>query len=114
MKSIKDNEAYETMTHKEHILKIPDTYIGSVEPSILENLWICDDNNNFVQKDIKVSVGFMNACIGEIIANSVDQCTRTREYIKKDKTVHLTKLLKLILIEKQDILAYIMMEMVFL
>jgi len=93
MISVNDNEKYQTMTHKEHILKVPDTYIGSIEPSILENIWICNDK--FIQKDIKVSVGFMNACIGEIIANSIDQCTRTRDYIKKDKTVQLTKIIKI-------------------
>lgn len=90
---IKDNETYSAMEHKQHILEVPDTYIGSIEPTILENVWVCNSNDIFINKDIEISPGFYNI-FNEILTNSADQCTRTREYSKKDKTVQITTSIK--------------------
>ena len=81
------------MDHKQHILERPDTYIGSVEPCQLEDVWVCDEKDKFINKNIDVSIGFYNV-FNEVLTNSADQCPRTREYFKKDKTVQVTKTIK--------------------
>lgn len=100
---VKDNEQYDSMELKEHILNRPDTYIGEVEPSIIENSWTCNSDNVFVNKDIEVSMGFYNI-FNEILTNSADQCPRTREYAKKDKTVQITTTIKVTLDEETGII----------
>jgi DNA topoisomerase-2 len=101
---IKDNESYQSMEHKEHILNVPDTYIGSVEPSSIEDVWVCNSDDIFVQKDIEVSPGFYNI-FNEILTNSSDQCLRTREYIKKDNTVQITTAIKITIDEETGIIS---------
>ena len=101
---IKDNEKYQSMEPKEHILALPDTYIGGIEPSIIENTWVCDSNNEFVNKDVKVSLGFHNI-FNEVLTNASDQCLRTREYEKKDKTVQITKTIKVTIDKETGILS---------
>ena len=91
---IKDNETYNAMEHKEHILNVPDTYIGSVEPTVIENVWVCNPDGKFVNKDIEASPGFYNI-FNEILNNAADQCPRTREYAKEDKTVQITTVIKI-------------------
>jgi len=93
MSEIKDNETYDAMEHKDHILQVPDTYIGSIEPAVLEDIWVCE-NEKFTQKHITISPGFYNI-FNEIVTNSLDQCPRTREYKKSDNTVQLTTSIKI-------------------
>ena len=101
---IKDNEKYQAMNPKEHMLALPDTYIGGIEPSVIENTWICNSENEFINRDIKVSQGFHNI-VNEILTNSADQCLRTREYEKKDKTVQITKVIKVNLNKETGIIS---------
>jgi len=100
---VKDNEQYDSMEHKEHILNVPDTYIGSVEPSVVENVWVCNSENVFINKDIEISTGFFNIC-NEILTNAADQCPRTREYANKDKTVQTTTTIKVTLNEETNVI----------
>ena len=100
---VKDNEQYDTMEHKEHILNLPDTYIGGIEPAVCENVWTCNSENDFINKDIEVSMGFYNI-FNEILTNSADQCPRTREYAKKDKTVQITTTIKVTVDEETGII----------
>lgn len=85
-------EEYDVMDHKEHVLKKPSTYIGSIELGTFEDTWICEDNK-FVKKDIKITPGFYNI-FNEILTNASDQCLRTRDFLKKNKTVNITKTIK--------------------
>jgi DNA topoisomerase-2 len=101
---IKDNETYQSMEHKEHILNVPDTYIGSVEPTSIEDVWVCNSDDVFVQKDIEISPGLYNI-FNEILTNSSDQCLRTREYAKKDKTVQITTVIKITIDEETGIIS---------
>ena len=101
---IKDNETYQSMEHKEHILNVPDTYIGSVEPTSIEDVWVCNSEDIFVQKDVEISPGFYNI-FNEILTNSSDQCLRTREYSKKDKTVQITTVIKITIDEETGIIS---------
>lgn len=92
----KDSETYGKKEPKEHILDLPDTYIGSIEPSLLEGAWIAHkegDNLCFVQKDIMITMGLYKI-FDEVLVNAADNITRTREAKKKDDTVKITKTLK--------------------
>jgi DNA topoisomerase-2 len=101
---IKDNEKYQAMNPKEHMLALPDTYIGGIEPSVIENTWICNSENEFINRDIKVSQGFHNI-VNEILTNSADQCLRTRHYENKDKTVQITRVVKVTLDKETGIIS---------
>jgi DNA gyrase/topoisomerase IV subunit B len=101
---IKDNETYQAMEPKEHILALPDTYIGGIEPSTIESIWVCNSENEFVNKDIKVSLGFHNI-FNEVLTNASDQCLRTREYEKKDKTVQTTKTIKITINKESGVIS---------
>lgn len=94
-----DSKKYQAKELREHILELPDTYIGSTEPSPLEAAWIateCDDEKikyAFVQKDIQATMGLYKI-FDEILTNSSDNVIRTRMAVKTDKTVQLTKTIK--------------------
>ena len=68
-------------THVEHVLKIPDTYIGSTELT-QEDLWVFKEEQN---KMVKESLTF---CPGEykifdeILVNALDQYVRINQKIK--------------------------------
>jgi DNA topoisomerase-2 len=86
------SEQYDVMDHKEHVLKKPSTYIGSVEQNTYET-WLFD-NDTFVKKEVKFSKGFENV-LNETLTNASDQVFRTREHLKKDESVIITKNIKL-------------------
>lgn len=68
--------------HREHILDLPDTYIGSIRPVQLEDVWTCtwnaDDAEPIFRSDVvEVCMGFYKIC-DEILVNALDQVVRTR------------------------------------
>lgn len=71
-------EEYQKLTPKEHILKRPDTYIGSVE-FMEQKLWVqfinqvcpSPDSEKFVEKDIKFVPGLFKI-FDEILVNAAD------------------------------------------
>lgn len=79
-KSIEDT--YKKKTQLEHIIDIPDTYIGSIEKS--ENdMWIYDDNN-IVKKTIEYTPGLFKI-FDEIIVNAIDHWVRLKNQNDSDK-----------------------------
>ncbi|CAK64327.1 unnamed protein product (macronuclear) [Paramecium tetraurelia] len=79
-------EQYKKMTHIEHILQRPDTYIGSIQRTS-EQMWIIQ-NGKMIQKEIEYVPGFFKI-FDEILVNAADNLQRdTRQhkqsYIKVD------------------------------
>ena len=68
-------ETYQKKTQKEHILDLPDTYIGSIEPKT-EKLWIWDDNTNTIIKKEITWIPGLYKIFDEIIVNALDHCVR--------------------------------------
>ncbi|KAH8101531.1 type II DNA topoisomerase [Cristinia sonorae] len=65
------SETYQKLTQLEHILKRPDSYIGSVE-SITAPMWVWDsDNKRMVLREIKYVPGFFKI-VDEILVNAAD------------------------------------------
>ncbi|THH09412.1 hypothetical protein EW145_g2021 [Phellinidium pouzarii] len=65
------SEQYQQLSPVEHILKRPDSYIGSVE-TITQTMWAYDsENNRMVYRDIRYVPGFYKI-VDEILVNAAD------------------------------------------
>jgi DNA topoisomerase-2 len=74
----KEEEQYKMMQHHEHILQLPDTYIGSIKGDMRE-MWVYDDEQNMiVKKDIMYIAGLFKI-FDEIIVNARDQTVRCND-----------------------------------
>lgn len=67
-------DKYQKKTQLEHILDIPDTYIGSIE-KIESKLYVLNDNNKIVKKNITYIPG-LERIYEEILLNAFDQTVR--------------------------------------
>jgi DNA topoisomerase-2 len=70
-------KAYKKQTHREHILSLPDTYIGSVETAE-EEVWLADATGTFQRERIQVNPGFFKL-IDELLVNAHDHVIRLRQ-----------------------------------
>ena len=67
---------YQRKTHREHILSLPDTYIGSIETAT-EEVFV-RDGDNFKSATIPVNPGFYKL-VDELLVNAHDQVIRLRQ-----------------------------------
>lgn len=68
---------YKKMSQVEHVLNLPDTYIGSVERAEIE-LWLVDKETGKLQKKmVKIVPGFYKI-FDEILVNAYDQYVRLK------------------------------------
>jgi len=80
-------QTYQKLTQREHVLKRPDTYVGSVKP-IITDMWVLEnprDLNNIkiVKKSVKYTPAFIKI-FDEILTNASDHYWRTKS-VKKIK-----------------------------
>ena len=68
-------EIYKKKTQYEHIIDVPDTYIGSVEKLELKKVWVFEDK--MIKKDIEITPGFYKI-FDEILVNAIDHYTRKK------------------------------------
>ena len=65
-------ESIQKLTHIEHILKRPDSYVGPVEIGN-ENYWVLDEENKkFEKKNLKYSPALLKI-FDEILVNAIDR-----------------------------------------
>ena len=69
--------AYQRKTHREHILSLPDTYIGSIE-NTSEEVFLHDADGKFKPYTITVNPGFYKL-IDELLVNAHDHAIRLRQ-----------------------------------
>ena len=81
-----EQHKYQRMEHKEHIYKLPDTYIGSIEFHS-EEIFIKTDSDNFEKKKINYVPGFYKI-FDEILVNSLDH--RQRDISVKNIKVNIS------------------------
>ena len=67
---------YQRKTHREHILSLPDTYIGSIETAN-EEVFV-RDGDNFKAATIPINPGFYKL-VDELLVNAHDQVIRLRQ-----------------------------------
>jgi DNA topoisomerase-2 len=65
---------YQRLSQLEHVLKRPDTYIGSVELTE-SNMWICDDSGQMKYKTVSIVPGLYKI-FDEILVNAADNKIR--------------------------------------
>ncbi|WWD03111.1 hypothetical protein V865_001158 [Kwoniella europaea PYCC6329] len=65
------SEVYQKLSQREHVLKRPDTYIGSVE-AISQKMWVFDEESKgMIYRDITFVPGFLKI-FDEILVNAAD------------------------------------------
>ena len=79
-------KAYKKQTHREHILSIPDTYIGSVETAE-EEVWLLE-NDIFQPTKVLVNPGFYKL-IDELVVNAHDHVVRLRQRNSENPVKHI-------------------------
>jgi DNA topoisomerase-2 len=76
--------SYERLTHVEHILKRPDTYVGSLAPES-SSYWI-RDGDNFKLSELSVSPGLVKI-FDEVLVNAIDQYSMHPKKVNKIEVV---------------------------
>jgi DNA topoisomerase-2 len=77
---------YQMKGELEHIIDIPDTFIGSVE-EVEALMWVADGPDKIVQRNITYIPGFYNLC-NEGFVNSSDHAKRMEAKIKQTTGVN--------------------------
>ena len=78
---------YRKHSHREHVLNLPDTYIGSIE-NIYEEHFVVEEDS-FVQKTIpQFNPGFYKL-IDELLVNAHDHVVRLRQRNSQDPVKHI-------------------------
>ena len=76
------------LSQLEHILKRPDSYIGSVE-FVTQHMWTYDsDTKRMVQRDVKYVPGFFKI-VDEILVNAADNKVNCSRRIQLTHADHL-------------------------
>ena len=88
---------YQMKGELEHIIDIPDTFIGSIE-KVEGLMWVADGPDKIVQRTIHYIPGFYNLC-NEGFVNASDHAKRMEAKIKQNTGVNLSENLKVTDIE---------------
>jgi DNA topoisomerase-2 len=69
---------YQMLSDIEHVLKAPDSYVGSIEMATYENAWVFNEESGKMEKrDIDIVPGLYKT-FDELLVNAVDQYTRVK------------------------------------
>jgi DNA topoisomerase II len=71
------SDKYRKQTHREHILSLPDTYIGSIETAE-EEVWLPNADGTYEASKIAMNPGFYKL-VDELLVNAHDQVVRLRQ-----------------------------------
>lgn len=70
-------QKYKKMTQIEHVLELPDTYIGSIDKTEVE-LYVFNEKNNKMEKKVLQSIPGLYKIFDEILVNAFDQYIRVK------------------------------------
>ena len=82
------SDKYRKHTHREHILSLPDTYIGSIETAD-ETVWLHGADGNFAAQTIPVNPGFYKL-VDELLVNAHDHVVRLRQRNSTNLVKHIS------------------------
>ena len=77
VKSNESNDEIVKLDHRSHILKLPDTYVGSMDMGT-EEMWCLNSENKFEKRNVNYIPGEYKI-FDEIIVNAIDQYVKTHE-----------------------------------
>lgn len=86
-------EEYKKYTHKEHILEIPDTYVGSIEKTV-DNFWVLNNEQTGIEWKLIGVIPALYKIFDEILVNSYDHYIRSKTAHSKDSDHLLVKTIK--------------------
>jgi DNA topoisomerase-2 len=72
------SQSYKKFTHEQHVLELPDTYIGDTEQNTIHTWYYNEDDSRMQEGDLTYIPGEYKL-YDEIIVNSLDQYTRLKE-----------------------------------
>ena len=78
------DEKYKKHELRSHIYDLPDTYIGSIEPSVIETYVYNDDKRKMEKKELMFIQGLYKI-YDEIIVNAIDQSMRLKTEIENGR-----------------------------
>ena len=82
-----DASRYQKLDHKDHVLKMPGMYIGSVEPE-MSMIWVFDQGTSkMVRRDVRYVPGLYKIA-DEIIMNAVDHSVRLKRQRSNSQTIN--------------------------
>jgi DNA topoisomerase-2 len=79
---------YKKLSHREHILELPDTYVGSVATQE-ESRWILDESGKMAYKKIQFNPGFYKL-FDELLVNARDARIRSISTPNPIKNIHVS------------------------
>ena len=82
------NQEYSKLTHEQHVLKIPDTYIGDIETNNISTWFFSKEQNKMIHDELSYIPGEYKL-FDELIVNSLDQYIRLSE--STDKSIFYCK-----------------------
>jgi DNA topoisomerase-2 len=75
MNTVSIEDKYAQLEHREHIYKLPDTYIGSIEPTTQEYFVLNTDQTEMERRTLTIVPGFLKI-VDEILVNAIDHRQR--------------------------------------
>ena len=94
IKSSTSSEKVVKLSHREHVLKRPDSYIGSIDLTESQQ-WILDlETSKMIKKNLKYIPGEYKL-FDELIVNALDQQVRLYERSLTDNTTQIVKNIKI-------------------
>ena len=77
-------QKYKKHELRDHIYQLPDTYIGSIEKTLLKTFIYNDDEKRMIEKEIEYVPGLYKI-FDEVLVNAVDQTARLKAEIASGK-----------------------------
>lgn len=78
---------YTKLKHEEHVLQIPDTYIGSTDNNT-ENIWLLNSDNTKMNKSSATYIPGLYKLFDEVVVNALDQQIRLKHKYQSDKSIN--------------------------
>ena len=88
------SQEYEKLSHEEHIKKLPETYIGSIEEN-KEELWYINRTKEMMERKEMTYIPGEYKLFDELIVNALDQYTRLKESFDNNHIVNPVRNIKI-------------------
>ncbi len=80
-------QQYKKKTLHEHILDLPDSYIGSIQNDLINLYWYDEQENKIIRKDIHIVLGLYKI-FDEILVNAADNTVRDKKCNKIEVNIN--------------------------
>ncbi len=84
-----DGSQYTKVSHEEHVMLVPDTYVGSIEPEVItRNVLVVSDNGekSIKSQEVKIVPAYFKI-FDEVLVNAADHWSRLESYKQEGKDI---------------------------